>query len=87
MCAMSSVEDRFAEIVVKGGETDVVFYTEIVAALMTGGMGKLGHAKIDALVKQVYQKKSWRPSRKNGQGKSVQGEGFHGLRLKLHREG
>jgi hypothetical protein len=79
--AKLSDEDRFAEIVIKGEKTDVVFYAEIVAALITGGLGKLGHPKIDTQVKQVYQMVPSRPSRKNEQGKSVQGEGFKGLRI------
>ena len=35
------VEDRFAEIIFKGGEADVLFYAEIRTALQDCGLGQL----------------------------------------------
>ena len=79
--ASVSVEERFAEIIIKGGKKDVLFYPEIQTALQAGGLGFFSPAKIDTLVTQIYNIQSGKPSRQNEQGKSVQGRGFWGLQI------
>jgi hypothetical protein len=79
--ASLSVEERFAEIIVKGDKHDVLFTKEIKRTLEECGVGTFSSAKIETLVKQVYKMDHGKPSRKDGQGKSVQDRGFKGLRI------
>jgi hypothetical protein len=79
--ASLSVEERFAEIIVKGQNTDVLFTKEIKRTLEECGVGTYSSAKIETWVKQVYDIDPSKPSRKDENGKSVQDRGFKGLRI------
>jgi hypothetical protein len=83
--ASLSVEERFAEIIVKGETTDVLFTKEIKRTLLECGVGTFSSAKIDMFVKQVYKIDPGKPSRKDETGKSVQDRGFKGLRINDQR--
>ena len=80
--AMESMEERFANIVVKSkNPKDVVFYKEIQLELARVGMGRLFPAKIDEYVLKLYGLKPNKPS-KLVDGKMVQDRGFCGLDLR-----
>ena len=79
--ACVSIEERFSEIILQGGKKEVLFYPEIQTALEAGGLGFFSPSKIDTLVTQLYNIKAGKPSRKNSEGKSIQGRGFWGLQI------
>jgi hypothetical protein len=79
--ASLSVEERFAEVIIKGEEQDVLFYAEIQSALRDCGLGQLSSGKIDTLVKQIYDIQPSKPSKKCEQGVNKQGRGFKGLQV------
>jgi hypothetical protein len=79
--ASVSVEQRFAEIIVRGVGTDVLFTKEIKRILEECGVGTFSSGKIDTLVKQLYDIDLGKPSKKDALGKSVQDRGFKGLRI------
>jgi hypothetical protein len=75
--ASLSVEERFAAIIVKGENSDVLFTQEIKVALRDNGLGSFSNGKIDDMVKHVYKMEAgMRPSRG-----SKQALGFKGLRI------
>jgi hypothetical protein len=75
--ASLSVEERFAAIIVKGENSDVLFTQEIKIALRDNGLGTFSNGKIDDMVKHVYNiEAGMRPSRD-----SKQALGFRGLRI------
>jgi hypothetical protein len=80
--ASLSVEERFAEIIIRGVETDVLSIKEIRTTLEEFGVGMFSGGKVETFVENVYNMKKCQPSRVNSQGKKVQiGWGFKGLRV------
>jgi len=79
--ASVSVEERFADIIVRGQPTDVLFIKEIKWTLEECGVGAFSSAKIDTLVKQVYNLDRAKRSRKDENGKTVSDWGCRGLRV------
>ena len=74
--ASISVEDRFAAIIIKGGDDDFLSYADIQNAMKEGGMAPQKHDKIDTLVKRAYNIFPQKPSMVNSVGRSVQVRGF-----------
>jgi len=81
--ASQSVEERFANLFIRGEKRDVLFYQEIQLELVERGMGKFSYGKIDDLIKIIYSIDPGQPSKENGQGKKQQGRGFSGLKINL----
>ena len=77
--ASVSVEDRFAAIIVKGGEHDFMSYADIQNAMKGGGMEPQRHDMIDTLVKKIYNIFPQKPSKVDAEGKKVQIRGFKEL--------
>jgi len=79
--ASMSVQERFAEIIVEGEKTDVLFIKEIKVILEECGVGTFSSGKIDTLVKLEYNIDRAKRSRKDEHGKSVSDWGCKGLRI------
>jgi hypothetical protein len=79
--ASVSVEERFANVIIKGGDCDVLTYKDIQLALINGGMEKFSNGKIDTYVKNIYNIRPSQPSRENASGTKVQVRGFSGLKI------